>query len=159
MFVISNMNDFQFGFIFQLYQIFDIESLKQNSFWISIKWIYMLWNIAILWCLFLITGIIKKHNMKYLSTISDKKYFNIVLCLEYFMNDSSLSDKYRPNNWLTEIMKIFSYINDECWLLWQSKNHLAHTESVVKLRVELALEVIHNLFSSFVSTSWETFEI
>ena len=32
------------------------------------------------------------------------------------------------------------------------KKHLAHTESVVNLRLELALEVINNLFSCFVST-------
>ena len=33
------------------------------------------------------------------------------------------------------------------------KKHLAHTESVVELRLELTLEVIHNLFQYFVSTS------
>ena len=35
------------------------------------------------------------------------------------------------------------------------KKHLAHTESVVELRLELTLEVIHNLFQYFVSTSRE----
>ena len=42
---------------------------------------------------------IGKHKMNDLSIISDKEYFDIVLCPEYFVNDSLLCDKYQENNW------------------------------------------------------------